>query len=88
MYLIWQELKESFGKLLKHCESATYKIDCSLIRPTCQKAGKAFSEMLSGSENSFGLDDKFKLLPIAENAPPNGQSREHYAEYWLCVLGF
>ncbi len=52
---VWQELKRKFESLLKHCESANYEIDCSLIRPTCQKAGKAFFEMLSGGKKLFDL---------------------------------
>jgi len=86
--IVWKEAKKSFGRSLKYCENALHETDCSLIRLDCQKAGKEFFKMLSDGENLFDVGDEFKKKPIAKDVPPNGNPREHYAEYWLCVLGF
>lgn len=89
--MVWRELKETFQKLLKQCENSAHDIDCSLLRPTCQKAGRAFFEILSEGQSPFGLSEEFKTPPVAKNlTSPEGKpyDLEHYSEYWLCVLGF
>ena len=84
----WLELKKKFQNELKYANGTTNDIDCSLLRFTCDKAGRAIFDSLSKGENPFGLGNEFKLPPIAENVPPIGETVEHYSEYWLCVLGF
>lgn len=85
----WQELQQLFQTLLWQCERTVSKLDASFLYAPCHKAGKVFFEMLS-QKNPFGLGDEFKKPPVMENLfDPDGRpyTQEHYAEYWLCVLG-